>query len=352
MARRSWGTIRRTPAKATRYQASYVGPDLARHTAPFTFTSKLDAERWLSDERRLIERLEWTPPGDRLDDWRGNKFGDYAEGWLKTRPLKPRTKKGYEELLSGPLSEFKPLTMRAITPERVRGWYAKMGASKPTRRAHAYGLLHAIFNTAVKDGVVKENPCTISGAMNAKTQKVVTPLTVKEVTLLAENAGKYRTLILIGAWTGLRWGEAVELRKKDFTDDSVIVTRAVTHRSGKCHISTPKDGEGRIVVLPPHIRTDIQEHLKPLKDEDLLFKPVRACHLPERPFRDAVKEAAGKPVSFHDLRHFHGTQTARVGNLPETMRRLGHSTAKASLIYQQVASGRDYEVAEALSRLT
>ena len=43
--------------------------------------------------------------------------------------------------------------------------------------------------------------------------------------------------------------------------------------------------------------------------------------------------------------------SARVGNLVETMNRLGHSTAKASLIYQQMVSGRDAELADALSKL-
>jgi len=51
------------------------------------------------------------------------------------------------------------------------------------------------------------------------------------------------------------------------------------------------------------------------------------------------------------LRHFAGTQTARVANLVETMGRLGHSTVAASLLYQQRVSGRDVEIAEALSRL-
>jgi hypothetical protein len=58
--RRGWGWIRRLPSE--KWQASYVGPDTVRHTAPTTFTAKMDGERWLSDERRLIERDEWTPP--------------------------------------------------------------------------------------------------------------------------------------------------------------------------------------------------------------------------------------------------------------------------------------------------
>ena len=56
-------------------------------------------------------------------------------------------------------------------------------------------------------------------------------------------------------------------------------------------------------------------------------------------------------MTIHSLRHFTGTTTARVGNLVETMGRLGHSTVQASLLYQSIVSGRDVEIAEALSKL-
>src|SRR5664279_4325690 len=58
--KRSYGAIRRLPSK--RYQASYIGPDLARHVAPETFTAKIDAEGWLAAERRLVEWDEWISP--------------------------------------------------------------------------------------------------------------------------------------------------------------------------------------------------------------------------------------------------------------------------------------------------
>jgi hypothetical protein len=54
--RRNWDKIRKLPSG--RYQASYAGPDLARHVAPATFSSRMDAEHWLANERRLIERDE------------------------------------------------------------------------------------------------------------------------------------------------------------------------------------------------------------------------------------------------------------------------------------------------------
>jgi hypothetical protein len=59
MTRRSFGYIRRLPSK--RYQASYLGPDLARHAAPDTLEAKMDAEGWLRDERKIIGAGEWIP---------------------------------------------------------------------------------------------------------------------------------------------------------------------------------------------------------------------------------------------------------------------------------------------------
>ena len=55
---RGWVHIRKLPSK--RFQASYIGPDLRRHTAPNTFTVKLNAEGWLANERQLIERAALT----------------------------------------------------------------------------------------------------------------------------------------------------------------------------------------------------------------------------------------------------------------------------------------------------
>ena len=124
-------------------------------------------------------------------------------------------------------------------------------------------------------------------------------------------------------------------------------------------ISTPKSGRGRTVVVPPHIREDLHYHLSQYVCDDpesLLFAPVRGgCHLSDKVVRDALAPAL-KSVGLHhgrihDLRHFCGTQTARVGNLIETMGRLGHSSVGASLRYQYMVSGRDVEIADALSVL-
>src|SRR5690242_14752091 len=84
---RGFGHVRRLPSK--RYQASYIGPDLQRHTAPTTFAAKQDAEGWLSAEHKLIAADTWAPPARRKAP-ETVVFGAYADDWMLTRELKPR----------------------------------------------------------------------------------------------------------------------------------------------------------------------------------------------------------------------------------------------------------------------
>jgi hypothetical protein len=87
-SRRSFGAIRKLPSG--RSQASYIGPDMVRHTAATTFESKIDAEGWLAQQRRRIESGEWTEP--KATKLRVPTVREYAESWLSTRELKPTTR--------------------------------------------------------------------------------------------------------------------------------------------------------------------------------------------------------------------------------------------------------------------
>ncbi len=359
--RRSWGKLRRRTSG--RWEASYEH-NLSRHSAPITFTAKMDGEAWLASERRLIEQGEWTPPKLRAAATtnRGKRFGEYATGWLDQRNLKPRTRQGYSELIDGPLAKLGKIPLGQITPETVRVWFTGLGTATPTKNSHAYQLLRAVLNTAVTDGLITSNPAVIRGAGTTETKRqavILTPDEVHKVALAMPD--NLTSLVLVSAWAGLRWGEVTALTRADVSADAseITIACAVTHRAGQCYVETPKSGRVRSVIVPPHIRQDLLDHLTNFVDaapDSLLFKAAKACHYNERTFRDAFAvalKAVGitANVRIHDLRHFAGTQAARVGNLVETMQRLGHSTPKASLIYQAVASGRDRELAAALSEL-
>ena len=371
---RGWGWIRKRASG--RYQASFVGPDLNRHYASTTFTNRMTAERWLAQERDLKERAAalgepWISPAERaaLNSVARATLAEYGKQIIEQRDIKPRTRIHYSSLLEDHIAqEIGKLPIDKVTPQAVRSWYAKTLTDKPTMRAHAYGLLSSICNTAVKDGLLHSNPCQISGAMHAKTKRDIAILEVAEIAALADaiRPERFKALVLISAWSGLRYGEVTELRRKDIGEgcEVISISRAVTHRPSadsdkRCYIGTPKSDKTRTVVVPPHIRADIKHHLDTFVDADpesLLFAPARGgCHLIDKVFRDSfvapTEKLGPRRRRIHDLRHFSGRQVARVGNLVETMNHLGHSTPAASLRYQHVVSGRDVEIANQLSAL-
>lgn len=377
--RRGWGWVRRT--SSGRWGASYVWPpEIERHYSP-TFAARMDAEAWLASERKLIDQDLWTPPKWRAAQRKATAItvSDYTETWIKHRNIKRSTAIEYERTKARHFDKtaLGKVALKNLTPDVVRAWYASLGTEHKRRNSHAYALLHSVCATACKDGLLTTNPCQIERAMNPPRKREPVILSVAELAGAADaiKPPSLRSLVLLAGWCGLRWGEVIELRRQDIDDECevVIVSRAVTHRGTRepgspkgsgCRIDTPKSGKARAVVVPPHIRDDLKDHLATYvgKEPDALVFPAlrNGCHLNDsvfaKHFRPALetvgRDGKAKPVpTIHDLRHFAGTQTARVANLSESMARLGHSTVRASLIYQGLVSGRDAEVAAALSEL-
>lgn len=362
--RRGFGYVRRLPSK--RYQASYVGPDMSRHAALMTFDTKADAEAWLSAERILMAGDKWTPPKLRralADANRPATFGMYADVWLEGRDLKPRTRSHYRALLDNQLKVWDALSVKDINPEMVRDWHNSLNKKHATTRAHAYGLLRAILSTAVDDNLLPVNPCHIRGAGTAKRKHQTKPLSLPELELLvAAMPVKYRPMTLLAAWCALRFGELVELRRKDVDLNAGVirVRRGAVRANGQVIIGTPKSDAGiRDVAIPPHLIPMLRDHMS--KDisggkEGLLFPARHGGTLaPSTLYKSfyPARDKVGRPdLRWHDLRHTGAVLAAATGaTLAELMVRLGHSTQAAALRYQHAAEGRDMQIAKALSAM-
>ena len=84
----------------------------------------------------------------------------------------------------------------------------------PSTRAKAYRLLSRILGTAAEGGYLLRNPCTVKGAGQERAPEMRFA-TVAQVTALADAIGaRYRALVLVAAYGGLRWGELVGLKDK------------------------------------------------------------------------------------------------------------------------------------------
>lgn len=370
--KRAFGNIRALPSG--RWQARYTGPDGRVYKAPSTFAAKIDAEGWVSDRRREIDRELWSPPVEGTPAKaaaRRMAFREYAEQWLAHRDVKPRTREHYRKLLDAHvLPGLGSLPIVSITPDDVRGWYAGLDTATPTLRAHAYGLVRTIMATAASDGKITTNPCHIRGAGSTKRVHKIKPATLPELAALTEAMpAPYRAMILLASWCALRFGELTELRRHDIEFDPatdelrggvIRIRRAVVRVGGEFVVGDPKSDAGtRDVAIPPHLVPVIEAHLDDHVGRDrnaLLFPAQHGRHLAPatlyRRFYTARAKAGREDLRFHDLRHSGAVLAATTGaTLAELMGRLGHSTPAAALRYQHVAGGRDKAIAAALSAM-
>jgi integrase len=361
---RGFGHTRRLPSK--RWQASYIGPDLARHNAPDTFDTRDDAEAWLSTERVLIGTGTWTTPAQRRADAHHGvplTLRIFAEDWLANRKLKPRTADHYRKLLDAHiLPGLGDEAVDEIEPTTVRSWHATTAIGTPTLRAHSYSLLRTILNSAVADRLIVANPCTMRGAGNAGRASKTEPATLDELAIIVETVpARYKLMVLLAAWCALRFGELTELRGRDVDTKRGIVhvKRAVVWVDGTAVVGPPKSDAGmRDVAIPPHLLPTVKAHLRDhdVTRDALLFPAAHDPHMrPATLYRVwyPAREAAGRDdLRFHDLRHTGAVLAASTGaTLAELMARLGHSTPGAAMRYQHAAKGRDKEIAALLSKL-
>lgn len=350
------GSIRQLPSG--RYQATF-NHDGQR--AVKTVDTKEAAQGWLNAQVRKATAGDWAPEATEPRATGGPRFSEYAEQWLASRDLKPRTKAHYRKILDTHLlPQWGTYRLTKITPAAVRDWHRDLLPDAPTMRAHIYSLLRTILRTAWEEDLIESNPCRVRGAGRAKRQSRTEIPTAAQVRALADAMPdrKHRVLVLVAAWCGLRFGELTELRPEDFDGDVIKVRRAVALVDGKRVIGDPKSEAGkRDVVIPPHVLKEITDYVATISPGALVFPANRnEGHMASSALMWhwlQAREAAGVPgLRFHDLRHFAGTAHATAGaTLAETMAHMGHSTTAAAMVYQHAAANRNREIAERMAAL-
>lgn len=223
--------------------------------------------------------------------------------------------------------------------------------------AAAYATLRAALVSALDDGLIPANPCRIRGASShtANERGTCTPA---EVGALADAMPeRYRAAVIVAAWSALRYGELFALARRhvDLDAGTLRVERALTagaRGTGK----TKTRGSVRTVYLPRFVVDELRHHLDSYagpRADALVFttetgQPVTSRTL-SRLFTRA-RAAIGRPeLHWHDLRHTGATLAYREGaSVKDVQRRLGHSTARAAMIYAHAADESDSLLAQRL----
>lgn len=305
------------------------------------FATKRAAEDWDANNKVAINTGAYVAPS------KGRaKVGDLATAWLErkrstTEPSHSRMLESAWRVHVQPVWGGVPVNK--VTGTGVKNWSATMTGSgcSATTVLRALGVLAGVLDDAVGHGIVK-NPAR--GLDSKKREKPTKPkrkhvyLDHDAVDRLANESGDHRTLVLVLAYTGIRWGECIALRVHscDEVRRRLLISDNAVQLGTDFAVGDPKDDEPREVPVPKFLMAEIKTAISGRSADDLVFGNGKD-YLP-RPksdggwFAGAVKRAKVQRITPHDLRHTAASLAVSAGaNVLAVSRMLGHENPAVTL---------------------
>lgn len=315
-----------------KWRARYRGPDGKERSR--TRERRVDAQRWLTEQQSSIARGAWVDPAaGRIT------LGDWAGRWLAAQGhLKPSTRARYEGIVTRHVQpRWGRVPLSRVTHGDLAAWVAGLDLA-PASVRYVHRVVSLVLDLAVRDGRIAANP-----AAGVRLPKVTRPtkraLTHDEVTRLADACGDRRLLVLVLAYTGLRWSEVAALRvgRVDLLRRRVTVAEAVTEVRGRLTWGTPKSHAHRVVPVPRFLVDDLAAHMAGKGPDALVFVGGSGGTLRNLNWRRDVFDRAAASVGLaglvpHELRHTAASLAIQSGaSVVSVQRMLGHASATTTL---------------------
>ncbi len=287
----------------------------------------------------------------------------FEPGILPT--LKYATQKSYGFLLRKHLlPRFRDIRLCDIRRAEIQQYLIeklKQGYAWETTN-HLRNLMSKVFSTAVSWDYLSDHPVRGVKMPERTLKRPHRFLSMGQVQRLIEVSDEpVRTIVLLAAMTGLRIGEILALRWGRI--NFAAATLRVEETCGQGHFGTPKSKASRREIplsftvvqalLAQHSRCD---NVSP---EGLVFAtrhgtPLASDNLRKRDLRPACARAGFESITWHALRHTHGTLLHELGTpLKVAQAQLGHSHMSTTLeVYTHAsASGQRQAVDRLESQL-
>ena len=363
------GTTTKVPSrlngKGSRWRARYVDTQGREHTK--AFARKSDAQQWLDTETADHVTGTWADPKLSVVT-----FGVMAERWFKTKATKaPKTIAGYRSLLDTVvLPRWGDVALRDITFEDMQEWITGLSVDGSTktmgkglsasRVIQAYQVVSQVLRYAIRAKHLAVNPAE-DLELPRKADAEQRYLTHEQLHRLAVASGRFRTLVLVLGYCGLRFGEASALRVGDVDVEGrrIHVKRSATYVTGKGMVEgLTKTKTSRTVPVPQFLAPLLKTEIFGRAADELVFPPRRGNYLKAGELRwlfDPAATAIGVPgFKPHELRHSCASLAIASGaNIKVVQRLLGHKTAALTLDRYGHLYGDDLDaVAEAFDAAT
>ncbi len=325
-------------AQGKRYRVRYRKPDRTQ-TRKNGFKTKREAEQFLRTVEVSIDRGEFINATDARAT-----VGELGPLWLATQThLKPSSYRPIDIALRLYVTpRWATWSVSDIRHSDVQAWVSELTALKSaTTVLRAYGVLAGILDVAVKDRRILTNPAR-GVNLPRKLKKEHRYLTHQQVQDLAGHSGEHGTLVLVLAYTGLRWGEAIGLRVRDLDmlRRRINVSVNAVEVGGAIEVGTPKTHKRRSVAFPAFLADYLAAQCDGKQRNDLVFADEHGEHLRRTRvsggsrswFKTALAESGLESMTLHDLRHTAASLAISAGaNVKAVQRMLGHASAAMTL---------------------
>lgn len=216
----------------------------------------------------------------------------------------------------------------------------RSGLAPSTVKA-TYLVLAQILRTAAVDGYVARSPCIDIDLPTDRRHGEMHFLTPDQVASLGDAVDdRYRALIYLAAYGGLRAGElaALKVQRLNLLAGTLDVVESMVEVHGRLEPGPTKTGKRRTIGVPRFLTEMLGEHIATYPSVDgFVFTsaqagPIRHRNFSSRQFRPAAQRA-GLPASlrFHDLRHTCAALLIANGrHMEEVKDHLGHSSIRVT----------------------
>jgi integrase len=320
------------------YRVRWRGPD-KRDTQKRGFATKREAQAFKATVEVSKLRGEYIrPTHGRIT------VGELAIHWLE-RKQQATAPSHYRMLESAWRVHVQPRwgSVCAVDVDAlgVEAWVAAMGrkGSGATTVLRAHGVLSGVLSDAVKGKRLAANPANGIGNLPRKTARRHVYLSAEDVHRLAEESGEHRALVLVLAYCGIRWGEAIGLRVRDVQ----FLRRRLTVHENAVQLGVKRAVGPRRVARRARCRCRSSSwmcwhrsaRLRPSMTSCSSAATAAISPGPKSSggwFRAAVTRAGVQQVSPHDLRHTCASLAVSAGvNVLALARMLGHKDPSVTL---------------------
>src|SRR5215469_1899155 len=290
-----------------------------------TFDRKIDAQRWADGEKAKLAMGTWTDPKTAQ-----TTVADWCDDWLRRyRTRRPNTVRTARTHVARIKAEFGRYRLAAVRPSMVDDWMARLADEGRARsyRNQLHRRLSQIMNDAVHDGIIPRSPCSRrTSPGEGKTRAYVA--TTRQVWRLHDAFPDHlKVAILLGAFAGLRVGEACGLRPEDVDFAAEMIRPRVQYPAEPLKTEISQTA----VPAPREVMDVIAEHMLQYPGERVLGV---SPYVIDYNMRRARPKVPGLPEGFrfHDLRHYFASALIHSGVAITTVQaRVRHESVKTTL---------------------